>query len=146
LSRRNIVSQDQLWETLEILNRGCLAQEAEIRGLLRLSPSEYVALRRLRPHETVICQDLARRMRLSLSRASRVIDRLSSRGFVERLDCAADRRCRSLRLTGQGRVVKERIEALRDECESRILRGYSKSRLDGLKKELGDLVAAFSAD
>ena len=137
------MSKDRLWETLETLNRRCLAQEAEIRARLRLSPSEYLALRRLLPHETVICQDLARRMELSLSRTSRVIDRLFARGFVERSDCAADKRCRSVRLTGSGGQVRERIEALQDECENRIFRGYSKVRLAGLKKELGDLAAAF---
>ena len=38
------------------------------------------------------------------------------------------------------------VQALREECESRILRGYSKARLAGLKKELKDLAAAISSD
>lgn len=140
------MSEDGLWDTLENLNRCCKAHEARIRERLHLTPAEYLALRRLEPDETVICQELARRMALSLSRSSRVIDRLFSRGFVERSECAADRRCRSVRLTGDGREVQERIKALREECEGRVLRGYSKIRLSGLKKELKDLAAAWTEE
>ncbi len=140
------MAQEKLWDILEVLNRRCQSQEAMIRERLQLSPAEYLALRRLEPDETVICQELARRMELSLSRSSRVIDRLFSRGFVERSECVADRRCRSVRLTGDGREVQERINALREECEGRVLRGYSKIRLAGLKKELEDLAAAWPAE
>ena len=38
------------------------------------------------------------------------------------------------------------VQALHEECESRILWGYSKARLAGLKKELKDLAAAISSD
>ena len=140
------MAQEKLWDILEVLNSRCREQETFIREHLRLSPAEYLALRRLSPGETVTCQGLARRMGLSLSRASRVIDRLCSHGFVRRSDCAADRRCRSLRLTGQGKKVRERIEAMRGECEERILEDYSGARMTGLKKDLKDLAAAFSSE
>jgi DNA-binding MarR family transcriptional regulator len=85
-------------------------------------------------------------MGLSLSRASRVIDRLCSHDFVRRSDCAADRRCRSLCLTRQGAKVRERIETMQGECEDRILEDYSGARMAGLKKDLKDLAAAFSSE
>jgi len=85
-------------------------------------------------------------MGLSLSRGSRVIDRLFSHGYVQRSDCAADRRCKPVRLTKQGENVREQIQALRGECEDRIFKDYSQARLTGLKKELKELVAAFSVD
>ncbi|MGB2908495.1 MAG: hypothetical protein WBB73_15435 [Candidatus Aminicenantaceae bacterium] len=71
---------------------------------------------------------------------------LFSRGYVQRSDCAADRRCKYVRLTEQGKRVQRQVQALHEECESRILWGYSKARLAGLKKELKDLAAAISSD
>ncbi len=140
------MAQEKLWDTLEILNGRCREQETAIRERLRLSPAEYHGLRRLRPVEAMTCQELARRMGLSLSRGSRVIDRLFSRGYVQKSDCAADRRCKSVCLTKQGEKVRERILALRGECEEQILQDYSQARLTGLKKELKELAAAFSVD
>jgi len=140
------MAQEKLWDILEVLNSRCREQENAIRERFRLSPAEYHGLRRLPPDETVTCQELARRMGLSLSRGSRVVDRLFSRGYVQRSDCAADRRCKSVRLTEQGIRVQRQAQALQEECESRILRGYSKARLAGLKRELKDLAAAISSD
>ncbi len=140
------MAQEKLWDILEVLNSRCREQEASIRERFRLSPAEYHGLRRLPPDETVTCQELARRMGLSLSRGSRVIDRLFSHGYVQRSDCAADRRCKPVRLTKQGENVREQIQALRGECEDRIFKDYSQARLTGLKKELKELAAAFSVE
>jgi len=138
------MAQEELWDILEILAARCREQEAGIRERLRLSPAEYHGLRRLPPDEMVTCRELARRMGLSLSRGSRVIDRLFQRGYVRRSECNADRRCKFLSLTRQGKKVRERIDAMRAECEDRLLKDYSRARLTGLKKELMDLTTAFS--
>jgi DNA-binding MarR family transcriptional regulator len=89
--------------------------------------------------EKVTCQELANRLQLSLSRCSRIVDRLHSKGFLERIDCPSDRRCKNLSLTAKGIGTKSRIDDLRNECESRLSAVYPEKKLKVLLKELEDL-------
>ncbi len=138
------MAAEELWDMIERLKNRCLQQEASIRKRLRLSPAEYLALRRLRAGERVTCRELARRMDLSLSRTSRVIDRLFVRGFLERRDCASDRRCKSVGLTERGTGAHRRILHLRRECQKRLLDGYSEAECTALMQELDGLVSRMS--
>jgi DNA-binding MarR family transcriptional regulator len=138
-----MVSGKSLWDLMGDLSTRCYEQEDSIRLNLKLSPAEYRALRALAPTEGISCQDFARRLRLSFSRSSRVIDRMVERGFLVRSDCDADRRCKSLTLTPQGLHLHQRIRASIQELETKLLKKYSRSRITALKKELSGLAASF---
>jgi DNA-binding MarR family transcriptional regulator len=146
LSRKIILTVENLWDVIERLQSRCIQQEMSIRKRLQLSPAEYLALRRLRVGEKITCRELARRMELSLSRTSRVIDRLYTRGYLERGGCAADRRCKSIGLTERGIGACRRIQHLRRECATRLLDGYSEAERTALMQDLDGLACRMSED
>lgn len=66
-------------------------------------------------------KELAERIDRSVSRTSRLVDHLVTRGLVERLEDASDRRLRRLRLSKQGAEFMEEIQRLRIERVMRML-------------------------
>ncbi len=140
------MAQPVFLETVEAIGLLCQEQKARICKQLGLSPAEYHGLKSIAPNEKLTCQELAHRMQLSLSRCSRIIDRLSTRGYLIRSDCLSDRRCKSIALTEKGSDVHQRIQALRRECENRLLAGYAKSDLAALKQGLDKLLDSLSLD
>lgn len=85
-----------------------------------LSPAEYNAISTLGRGEKVCGSDLSRRMSLSPSRASRVIDKLVRNGYLEREDDAADRRRCTISLADKGIKVKRKIEKIKRDCELKV--------------------------
>ena len=75
----------------EIAN-GVLAHNNKIRKKLSLSEAEYKGILCLGEGEKITCQEFSGRMDLSVSRGSRVVDRLCEKKYIERVDCDADRR------------------------------------------------------
>ncbi len=60
-------------------------------------------------------KEVAERLGLSLPGASRTVDALLKKGFLERREDAEDRRVRRVALTDEGRAAVERIETARLE-------------------------------
>ncbi len=58
-------------------------------------------------------KELSDRLRLSLPGASRIVDALMRRGWLERREDPDDRRMKRVRITDEGRKVLDRIEAAR---------------------------------
>lgn len=66
-------------------------------------------------------KELAERVDRSVSRTSRLVDHLVTRGLVERLEDASDRRVRRLRLSKKGAEFMDEIQRLRIERVMRML-------------------------
>lgn len=95
------------WEgLLEVVRRMRRDAEATLEREHDLSISMAGILGRLlaAPKQTLRQTDLADAMGLSLSRISRIIDILESRGLVERQPCPADARATNVKLTRSGRT------------------------------------------
>ena len=60
-------------------------------------------------------------MGLSLSRVSRVVDKLVVNGFLDRNSDTTDRRAITLCLTDKGKDIRRKIDKIRNECETRLL-------------------------
>ncbi len=134
------MAEQKLWDVLQKLRASCYVSEENIRTQLSLSYAEYFAIGNMQKGEKVTCQELADRLQLSISRCSRIVDRLHSKGFLERVDCLSDRRCKNLSLTAKGINTKSRIDNLRNECESRLSAVYPEKKLKVLLKELENLI------
>ena len=61
----------------------------------------------------VSVKELSDRLGLSLPGASRIVDALLRRGWLERREDPDDRRMKRVRITAEGRTVLDRIEAAR---------------------------------
>jgi DNA-binding MarR family transcriptional regulator len=79
-----------------------------------LTPPQFWALKTIQELDRTKMSPLADRLGLSMGAASTLVDRLVSRGFVERAADAADRRAVHVSLSAEGRrVLAEAQEAKR---------------------------------
>jgi DNA-binding MarR family transcriptional regulator len=108
-----------------------------------LTAAELKGLMNLEIDEEISCQDLSVRMNISVSRGSRVIEKLFKKGFLERTTSPTDRRCKNVWLTDNGAQVQKRIEAQIQECEARLVANIPASRLAQLKIDLKNLLHKF---
>ncbi|MCA9693401.1 MAG: MarR family transcriptional regulator [Nannocystaceae bacterium] len=108
-----------------------------ITGLARLLRNEglsighIAALHLLDQHGTRSVSEIAAALELSVSAASRLTDGLVRRGLVSRTEDAADRRVKTLALTGEGVAFVDQISADRvrvimaiaDELPKKLVQG-----------------------
>lgn len=134
---------DRLLDVVEALRKKCLAREEENRKILRLTETEYKGLLCFESKERIACQEFAVRMNLSVSRGSRVIDRLFAKGYIKRADSSEDRRCKYIWLTPKGTTIRSKIDTQRQICEEILVTVSSEEKIKKLKKELINLTKQF---
>ena len=109
-----------LFEVILAVKRKCQCNEEESREELGLSQAEFHGLLVLAGAQELTGCEFARRMGLSPSRASRVLDRLVIGGFAVRRSDAEDRRAIQVCQTARGRRMSRRIMDCMRACEDRI--------------------------
>lgn len=103
-----------------------------------LSMSEFAILEALYHKGPLLLGDLQRRILVSSGGVTYLVDRLTAKGLVERMDCAGDRRARYAKLTDAGAELIARIFPE----HQRAIEGATSS-LDN--RELGQLTAQLRA-
>lgn len=98
-----------------------------IRERVNLSVSEYYFLT-----NTSVCKNfnsnaIAKELGISLSRVSRIIEKLVVQGYLNRQTSSNDRRAIILCLTPKGEAVKKQILELQKEYEKDLLKQLSTS-------------------
>ena len=121
----------------------CLEREEKVKQKFALSPAEFEALLSLESRERVTCRELSSRMNLSVSRGSRIIEKMFSHGLIERADLNTDRRCKNIWLTEKGQEVREGIRREMACCEENLAAACSESELRNLKSSLRKIVEKF---
>lgn len=96
----------------------CQEREANIQKALGLNSSEYLCMVEVPLGQHIGTGELCRRMGLSPSRGSRVIDRVFSKGYLLRTPSVADRRVIEIELSPSGRRAKRKIDELLTVCEA----------------------------
>lgn len=104
------------------LKRVCVLEEHEIGERVGLQTSEMHCLESLKPGEYVSSGELSRRMGLSASRGSRIIETLIVKGLLDRETDSRDRRSTLIGLTEAGAGLLKNIERAKERCERRITR------------------------
>ena len=82
---------------------------------LDLTPVQAHALRRLDPDQPLAMSALAEALYCHASNVTGIVDRLESRGLVERAPGAGDRRVKTLVLTPEGAQARARVIELLSE-------------------------------
>ena len=137
------MNEGKLVDILDELKKECVANEEKIRRSLDLSEAEYNGLLCLNKGEKITCQEFSARMNLSVSRGSRVIDMLFEKGYLDRVDCFEDRRCKNVKLTSNGAAIRRKIDSHRQDREQKLAADYSEQKLAMLKKELRRLIVKY---
>ena len=121
------------------LKKDCLIDEKQIRALCNVSLAEYKAVIEINTTERITCNVLSKKMGLSPSRGSRIIDGLVRKKLLLRTTNPEDRRSFVLSLSSKGVKIKDNIERERNNCEKRI-RGKLSAKEFNLIKESLELV------
>jgi DNA-binding MarR family transcriptional regulator len=107
------LAQD-LYALVVFLHKNCNADLFEAVGVLELTLTQIKLLQQLEVADReVTLKEGAELVHVSLPAASRMVDELYRRGFVERHEDATDRRMKRIRLTDSGRSVIRRLNAAR---------------------------------
>ncbi len=110
-------------EAWELLFRVAKAKHGVLSARLAeldLTPVQAHALRRLDPDLPLAMSALAEALYCHASNVTGIVDRLESRGLVERTQGAGDRRVKTLVLTPEGAVARARVIELLSEPPAAI--------------------------
>lgn len=135
--------EKNLVDLLIELKKGCMEDEAQIRTLCKVSLAEYKAVMEINRTERITCNVLAKKMGLSPSRGSRIIDGLVRKKYLIRMTNSQDRRSFVLSLSPEGMKIKEQIEQERNNYESRMREKLSTSELELIKEGLELVIKIF---
>jgi DNA-binding MarR family transcriptional regulator len=119
-------TEKRIVDSIFLLKRRCMFKIEDLSAEAGLVPREMAAIESLEPGERVSGNELSRRMELSPSRGSRIIERLIRKGYLVRETDPGDRRAVLISLSERGGEQKRKIDSLKDDCE-RLLR----SKLEG---------------
>lgn len=118
------------------IGKNILAYEKKIRKKLSLSEAEYKGILCICEMEKITCKEFSFRMNLSVSRGSRVVDRLVAKKYIERVDCDSDRRCKNIWFTEKGSEIRQMITEEIQNIEDALTSGYPDAKLMLLKGDL----------
>jgi len=118
------------------LKKGCMKDEKQIRTICNVSLAEYKGIMVISEGEKITCNILSKKMGLSPSRGSRIIDNLVKKGYLLRLVNPGDRRSFVISLSSLGAKVKSQIEQERNNCEKRIRKKLSAGEVELIKEGL----------
>jgi len=134
------MSELKLVEIIYSLSDKCTAHRKKHLKELGLLKAEFKGLICMDKERKITCKDFAKRMGLSLSRVSRIIDRLYKKNYILRIDSRSDRRCKMIYLTKKGKYTQNKIERIMEQCEQKLTSDMADDKLNPLKRELLDLI------
>ncbi|MCK4309289.1 MAG: MarR family transcriptional regulator [Candidatus Atribacteria bacterium] len=128
--------EKNLIDLLIQLKRGCMEDEEQIRTICKVSLAEYKGIMVIGEGEKITCNILSKKMGLSPSRGSRIIDNLVKKGYLSRMINPEDRRSFVVSLSSKGVKIKSQIEQERNNCEKRIRKKLSARQVELIKEGL----------
>jgi len=118
------------------LKKSCMEDEKQIRTLCNISLAEYKGIMEIETAERVTCNVLSKKMGVSISRGSRIIDGLVKKEYLLRMENPEDRRSFVLYLSSRGTKIRKQIEQERNNCEYRIRKNLSAREVKLIKEGL----------
>ncbi len=128
--RYNII--DQIFHLKSV----CISKEENIRKELGLSPAEFRGIMAMVQGSDIPCSLLSRKMGLSVSRGSRVTDKLLKGGYLKLTRNESDKRVISAALTDKGFSVQLKIHQMFEDCERMIMNKMTEDEIKALKRSL----------
>lgn len=133
----------KFFDIITNLKNKCIDREERIRKEYLLSPAEYNGLLSVEPDGIYSCNELSKKLGLSISRSSRVLERLIKNGYFKGVNFKEDRRVQKVTLTEKGKTIQKKIYRKLDECEKEIIGKLQKSELNLLENTLNKLSDIF---
>ncbi len=132
---------DRIIDLILGMKSKCLEKEESIRQEFGLSPAEYRGITAMEFDEPCNCNMLSQRMGLSVSRGSRVIEKLVKNKYIVCEVAPKDKRNIILKLAPRGARIKKKIDSMLNDCEQVIESKLSNTEIKNTLKifhKLGD--------
>ena len=126
--------KDGLIEALYTLRTKCTENDGSIYEKLGLSPGEYNFFLSAMPLEKLECAPILKKMRISASRFSRIVDRMVKNGYLTRCADDNDRRNIVLSYTAKGESVINDISDRLIKLEAKLTENLSYGQIEEMKK------------
>lgn len=134
------MAKEDVLDLIFRLKAGCSANESRMMTKTGLSPAEYNGIAAMKPGDRMSGNAVSKKMGLSASRASRVIDKMVKNGYLVRENNAEDRRKCTVSLAKKGIQIKKKIEKLRSDCEKKLREQVSEKEIDSLSTILEKVI------
>lgn len=142
LTAENKAMAGDLYAVVMHMNKNCNADLFEAVGALELSLTQIKLLHHLdEATQELTLKQGAELVHVSLPAASRMVDDLVRRGFVERQEDAEDRRMKRVSITREGRSVIGRLNAARLSGLEQFVAGLGAGERQALGRALDKLLA-----
>jgi MarR family transcriptional regulator, organic hydroperoxide resistance regulator len=122
------------------LKNKCVQVDLKLMEDLKISQSELLFFSCLSNCQGISSPELAKNMGLSLSRISRVVDKLVVNGLLDRKTDDLDRRAIKLCLTPKGKSIRSKIDKVRNECEEKLLDIIPSTEIQQFEKLFSQIV------
>ena len=97
---------------ISLINRAAQAYFAGRLKPYHIGPGQQAYLLTLRPHESIMQEELARRLHVDKANVTRAIRGLAEQGYVTRVHSDADKRALLITLTEKGEQVRSEVEKI----------------------------------
>lgn len=122
------------------MKKQCAKVDQLLMDDLNISQSELLFFSALDTCKGLSSPELAKNMGLSASRVSRVVDKLVVNGYLDRNTDATDRRAITLCLTSKGKIIRGKIDKVRNECEARLLESIASEEVEQFRGIISKIV------
>jgi len=127
---------ERMMDLISRLKSKCIENETEIMKESNLSQSEFNGIEKLNPGEVVSSKHFSKKMALSPSRASRIVERMVKKGFILRDFDSMDRRKCQIGLSKKGLKTKQQIELMRASCEKKFQKMFTRQEIESFSKSI----------
>ena len=126
----------KILDLLNDLRKRCIANDDELMNSLNISLAEFHFFLIINADKILSSEWLAENMNLSLSRVSRIIDRMVINGLLIRTSDSNDRRAIKLELSEKGLYIYKRVILNKIDCEKNIRSKLSEEECQELESNL----------
>lgn len=127
-------------ELLKNVREKCIATDEALLKELNITQAIYSFCLASLTCKTLETPTMVEKMNISVSRLSRVVEKMVQDDLLERVTSKTDRRAIKLSFTTKGKKIVKRIKAHRESCELKITKNLSPEMVDQLKASLKHLI------
>lgn len=132
--------ENQVCFALAVAARGVIGAYRPLLEPLGLTHPQYLVMLSLWGSEPQSQRDLARALQLDPATLSPLLKRLEAQGYIDRSRRVGDERTLDIRLTGEGRALREQALGIPPAVVERL--GMSIDELTELRESLGRVIEA----
>ncbi len=115
----------------------CLEKRLNCYNITR---SQWIALYYIRNNPMITQKQLADKMSLKEPSVVRLLDKMESLGWVNRINSESDKRIKSLNITDVGQKIEENMLDVSERFKNDVLSGISQQELDNFKSTLNKML------